>query len=96
MLIAAAAIWLTLLLLVVAFCRAAASADSNDVARSSRYPSRSTGPLQVGAAAGARAIAGRIPPRGGRGRGRRRRWEDARWGFDLLPVVGVRSQLGVR
>jgi hypothetical protein len=64
MLIAATAIWLTLLLLALAFCRAAASADNNDVARSSRYPSRSTGPLQVGAAAGARAGAGRIPPRG--------------------------------
>jgi hypothetical protein len=64
MLIAAAAIWLTLLLLVLAFCRAAASADSNDVTRSSRYPSRSAGPLQVGAAAGARAVAHRVPSRG--------------------------------
>lgn len=46
MLIAAIAIWLVLLLLALAFCRAAASADraasadSKDPALSARYPSR--------------------------------------------------------
>jgi hypothetical protein len=59
MLIAALVIWITLLFLAVAFCRAAASADSNDVAAGSRYPSRSTDPSH----AGARNLAGRVPSR---------------------------------
>jgi hypothetical protein len=63
MLIAAAAIWLTLRLLALAFCRAAASADSN-VTLSPRYPSRTAHPLRAGATAAARAAAGRVPPRG--------------------------------
>jgi hypothetical protein len=40
MLIAAIAIWLILLVLALAFCRAAASADSKDPTLSARYPSR--------------------------------------------------------
>lgn len=40
MLIAAIAIWIVLLLVAVAFCRAAASADGKDLVLSARYPSR--------------------------------------------------------
>jgi hypothetical protein len=39
MLIAAIAIWLTLVLLIVGLCRIAASADRRDVALGGRYPS---------------------------------------------------------
>lgn len=42
MLIAAFIIWLTLLLLAVALCRAAASADSRHRELAARYPSHST------------------------------------------------------
>jgi len=62
MLIVALIIWFILLLLAVAFCRAAASADGNMAA--SRYPSRAAGPLHTGVADGARAVAGQAPQRG--------------------------------
>jgi hypothetical protein len=43
MLIAAIAIWLTLVLFFVALCRGAASADGRDLASTERYPSGSGG-----------------------------------------------------
>jgi hypothetical protein len=44
MLIAALIIWLTLLALALALCRAAASADGRYLPLAARYPSRSTTP----------------------------------------------------
>jgi hypothetical protein len=56
MLIAAIAIWLILLLLAVAFCRAAATADGRDTELSARYPSRSTTGHLAGAPPAARVL----------------------------------------
>jgi hypothetical protein len=44
MLIAALIVWLTLLLLALALCRAAASADGRYLLLSTRYPSRTATP----------------------------------------------------
>jgi hypothetical protein len=44
MLIAALIIWLTLIILALAFCRAAASSDGRHRALTAHYPSRSTTP----------------------------------------------------